>query len=113
MQLEFQEGSVKRVLLLLCLWVRAFEDGRELVDLPRVRQLHDYYLDLLAYEIEQNHALTHGRVLIKIFQLLPLLGPINAEQAVAILNLKVDAPPGYLPVISASTSRKSRFYVLQ
>jgi len=70
--------------------------GRSLVDAMRVQQLHDYYLDLLAYEIERSHVSTHSRILIKIFQLLPLLVPINAEQAVAIMNLRVDAPPGYL-----------------
>ena len=70
--------------------------GRSLVDASRVQQLHDYYLDLLAYEVERNHLSTHSRILIKIFQLLPLLGPINAEQAVAIMNLRVDAPPGKL-----------------
>ena len=70
--------------------------GRSLVDASRVQQLHDYYLDLLAYEVERNHLSTHSRILIKIFQLLPLLVPINAEQAVAIMNLRVDAPPGQL-----------------
>jgi len=70
--------------------------GRRLVDAASVQRLHDYYVDLLAYEIERNHASTHSRILIKVFQLLPLLGPINAEQAVAIMNLRVDAPPGNL-----------------
>jgi len=70
--------------------------GRTLVDAGRVQQLHDYYLDLLAYEIERNHVSTHSHILIKIFQLLPLLGPINVEQTAAIMNLRVDAPPGYL-----------------
>jgi len=65
------------------------------VDGLRVQHLYDYYLDLLAYEIERNHVSAHSRILIKIFQLLPLLGPINAEQAVAIMNLRVDAPPGW------------------
>ena len=74
----------------LCVWA-----GRTLVDGLRVQHLYDYYLDLLAYEIERNHVSAHSRILIKIFQLLPLLGPINAEQAVAIMNLRVDAPPGW------------------
>jgi hypothetical protein len=66
-----------------------------LSDVSKVQQLHDYYLDLLAYEIERNHAATHSRILIKIFQLLPMLGPINAESAV-LMNYNVDAPPGEL-----------------
>jgi len=70
--------------------------GRSLLDVLRVQQLHDYYLDLLAYEIERNHMSTHSRILIKIFQLLPLLGPINAEQATAIMSLRVNAPPGMI-----------------
>jgi len=69
------------------------------VDAGRVQQLHDYYLDLLAYEIERSHVSTHSHILIKIFQLLPLLGPINVEQTAAIMNLRVDAPPGHLPAV--------------
>lgn len=64
-----------------------------LTDYKKVRQLHDYYLDLLAYAIEQNHVATHSRILIKIFQLLPMLVPINAESA-CIMNFNVDTPPG-------------------
>jgi len=58
-----------------------------------VQRLNDYYLDLLAYEIERNHPATHSRILIKIFQLLPLLGPINTE-SVCVMNLNVSSPPG-------------------
>jgi hypothetical protein len=70
--------------------------GRDITDEKRVQQLHDYYLDLLAYEIERNHRTTHSRVLIKIFQLLPMLAPINIEQAEVIMNFRVDSPPGQL-----------------
>jgi len=73
--------------------------GRPLLEAGRVQRLHDYYLDLLAYQVERNHVATHSHILIKIFQLLPLLGPINVEQTAAIMNLRVDAPPGQISVL--------------
>jgi hypothetical protein len=59
-----------------------------------VRLLHSHYLDVLAYSIERSQPNKHGRVLINLFRILPMLQTIHYEQAIVIGTFRADKPPG-------------------
>ena len=80
-----------------------FPECAGLVDRETVHQLHDYYLDLFSYAVHQNHGEDHTKILVDIFQLLPMLIPISAESA-CIMNFSVDCPPGWIACCSLEFS---------
>lgn len=81
--------------IFLCAIQLTSKEYEKLKNPKKVHQLHDYYLDLLAYQLERTHQTNHSRVLIKIFQLLPMLTSIGREQLELTSVLRVDQPPDF------------------
>lgn len=65
-----------------------------LKDEDMVRRLHNQYLEVLSYELQQSHGNTHRRVFFDICHVLPKLEPLNKEQAEVVMKFRVDSPPG-------------------
>ncbi|XP_045216476.2 uncharacterized protein LOC123566440 [Mercenaria mercenaria] len=64
-------------------------DGLELSDRLKVNRLHSHILDVLAFEVKQNHEMSHARKLIDIFRLMPLLETINRIQREIIAKFSI------------------------
>lgn len=93
--------------IILCAIQLTSKEHERMKNPMRVRQLHDYYLDLLAYQIEHTHKSNHSRVLIKIFQLLPMLSPIGRESLELTNVMRVDQPPEVTSSIQTSEEETS------
>ena len=68
------------------------DPSKGLTEVDKVQMLHNHYLDVLAYEIQNTHPQTHSRVLINIFRILPMLGPLNLQQKQVIGSFSVNKP---------------------
>jgi hypothetical protein len=70
----------------------------------KVQTLHNHYLDVLAYEIQNTHPHNHSRVLINIFRILPMMGPLSLKQAQIVGSFSPDKPGGKKFVIQDGCS---------
>ena len=69
-------------------------DRPGLSDSAKVKKLHSHLLDVLAYEVSNNHKTNAGRILIDLTRLLPMLSSLNEQQSRIIGNFKIDELPG-------------------
>ncbi len=70
-----------------------------LMNRAEVDILHNHYLDVLAYQIQRTHSSNSGRILIKLFKLLPLLDIIAQKQLQVVATFKPESPPGWLTLL--------------
>lgn len=69
-------------------------DHQGLLDPQKVYDIHQVYLSLLGYQLQESHHGNHAQTFDSILQLLPMLGPLNKAQAEIVGKFQVDSPPG-------------------
>ncbi|CAD5120779.1 DgyrCDS9339 [Dimorphilus gyrociliatus] len=79
-------------LVLLCAVQLMLPERKGLADVRNIKTLHQFYIEVLTYEINKNHS-DGGYILYNIFQVLPALFPLNQEQSELIMNFRIDQPP--------------------